>query len=53
MKVPSLLLLLLTRVINVKLALEEAMRVQGGVDGGWMVNATPRPLYLRERPRTR
>ena len=50
--------------IKVKFSLEQAMKAQRGSTGitllfpnlgarwGWVVNATPRPLYTRERPGT-
>jgi hypothetical protein len=28
------------------------LSLTSALDGGWVVNATPRPLYLRERPGT-
>ena len=51
-------------MVKVKVILEIPRRPRGGADvsstlpsasvqnGGWVVNATPRPLYPRERPGT-
>jgi hypothetical protein len=48
--------------VKVKFTLEQTAKAERGsrgiavltsaLDGGWVVNATPRPLYPRERPGT-
>jgi len=37
---------------KMKFSLEQALSLTSALGGGWVVNATPRPLYPQERPGT-
>ena len=62
-KIKSNTTFIVSDILKVKITLEQATRAQKGegrgiallflnlgARGGWVVNATPRPLYPRERP---